>query len=488
MNRHFKNRFLRSVSIAALALIATMAAMMPYPSVHALNKEDIVKGEDGKEYIKAGNRQYYYAQSVSDAAAYLRKNLLDHKETISVACAGSEGCSDVDLWDQIEKTIYKEADMDADYIEMLITGVDVEISHTKDDETLSFYDCSPCYYLTADQEKKLEADIAGLSLEGKNDYETTKNIYRYICQNISYDDDYNCLSFSAYGALENKKAVCQGFSMLFYQLGRKSGLDVGIVCGKATNEETDGWITHAWNVVKLGGQYYNLDPTWDSESDSYGYFLKGSDGFDKEHKAESHNNYKVKAAAYNIPMADREIFDSSYTGITDITLSGTAISHNIAAGKAIQLKASIAPSNASYKTLSWKSSNPKIASVNQNGKVRVRKKTGGKNVWITAAARDGSKKKAVWKIHVMKGAVKKITIKGKKKVKAGKSLKLKAKVKAGKGANKKLLWTSSNPRYAKVSSTGKVKTYKAGKGKKVKITARATDGSGKKKSFKIKIK
>ena len=55
-------------------------------------------------------------------------------------------------------------------------------------------------------------------------------------------------------------------------------------------------------------------------------------------------------------------------------------------------------------------------------------------------------------------------------------------------ANKKIKWTSSNTKYATVSSTGVVKTKKAGKGKKVKITAKATDGSGKKKSVTIRIK
>lgn len=82
----------------------------------------------------------------------------------------------------------------------------------------------------------------------------------------------------------------------------------------------------------------------------------------------------------------------------------------------------------------------------------------------------------------------KISIKGKKTIKSGKTLKLKAKIKASKGANKKLLWTSSNTRYADVSSTGKVKVYKAGKKKTVVITAMATDGSGKKARVKVKIK
>lgn len=87
----------------------------------------------------------------------------------------------------------------------------------------------------------------------------------------------------------------------------------------------------------------------------------------------------------------------------------------------------------------------------------------------------------------MKGVVKKISIKGAKKVKAGKSLKLKAKVSATKGANKKVKWFTGNPEYATVSSSGKVKTRKAGKGRKVKITAKATDGSNRSKTIVIKI-
>ena len=112
----------------------------------------------------------------------------------------------------------------------------------------------------------------------------------------------------------------------------------------------------------------------------------------------------------------------------------------------------------------------------------------GKKVIITAIATDGSGKKKTFVIRVMKGEVKKITIKGKKSVKAGKTVKLKAVVKASKGANKKLRWTSNNTKYATVTSSGKVKTKKAGKKKTIKITAMATDGSNKKATIKIKLK
>lgn len=177
-------------------------------------------------------------------------------------------------------------------------------------------------------------------------------------------------------------------------------------------------------------------------------------------------------------------------GKKDNQIQITGLSNKIAAGKKVQLTVTFTPENAVNKGIIWTSSNPKVATVDQNGVVSFRKKAAGKSVIITATAADGSGAKAVFKLKSMKGVVKKVTIAGAKKriVKAGKALKLKAKVTATKGANKKLKWTSSNTEYATVSSSGKVKTKKAGKGKTVKITAMATDGSGKKQVVKMGIK
>ena len=164
----------------------------------------------------------------------------------------------------------------------------------------------------------------------------------------------------------------------------------------------------------------------------------------------------------------------------------TGMSTKVAAGKKLKLTANIT-NDATNKNLKWTTSNNKLATVDKNGVVTLNKKAGGKTVKITAEATDGSGKKATFTIKIMKGSVKKIKISGKKTVKAGKTLKLKAKVTASKGANKTLKWTSSNTKYATVSS-GKVKALKAGKKKTVKITVMATDGSGKKATISVKIK
>ena len=174
--------------------------------------------------------------------------------------------------------------------------------------------------------------------------------------------------------------------------------------------------------------------------------------------------------------------------VEKITLTG--ISHKIAVGKKVTLQATVIPSNAADKSIVWKSSNTKYATVNSRGVVSIKKAGAGKTVTITATAGDGSRKAASYKIKCMKGIVKKVAISGQKNLslKPGKSIKLKAKITASKGANKTLQWTSSNPKYATVTSKGKVTAKKSGKGKTVKITAMAMDGSGKKASVKIRIK
>ena len=173
--------------------------------------------------------------------------------------------------------------------------------------------------------------------------------------------------------------------------------------------------------------------------------------------------------------------------VSKIAVSGT--SKQIAAGKSIQLTAQVAPANAANKAVTWTTSNKNYATVSSKGKVTTKKAGAGKTVKITATAKDGSGKKSVYQIKIMKHAVKSITLKAKKTVTAGKSVTVKATVKTtGKNANKKLTWSTSNKNYATVNSKGKVVTKKAGKGKTVTITAKATDGSGKKKTVKIKMK
>ena len=244
----------------------------------------------------------------------------------------------------------------------------------------------------------------------------------------------------------------------------------------ATNEDID-------NVdVAVSVAYYNGKTDLETIKNTKPW-MPGDDAENTD-KPNTPNNGNTTTP--NIPNNNTTIAKPAEIKVSGIKIS--SLSNKIAAGKKVKLAATIAPENASNKAVKWTTSNKKVAKVSQSGVVTVNKKAAGKSVVITAIAVDGSGARATYKIKVMKDAVKRLTVTGKKVVKAGKKIKLKAKVAAGKKANKKLVWSSSNTKFATVNQKGVVKTTKAGKGKKVKITARTTDGSNKKKVFVIKIK
>ena len=157
--------------------------------------------------------------------------------------------------------------------------------------------------------------------------------------------------------------------------------------------------------------------------------------------------------------------------------------YKLAAKKKMKLTVQWVPRNAASQKLTFKSSRPSIVKVTANGTVKAGKKAGKAVITITTA--NGLSKKV--RIQVMKKPVKKLTVKaGKRNLKKGKKLKLKVKAKPGKKlASTQYCWKSSNKKIAAVSAKGVVKAKKKGT---VKITVYATDGSGKKKSVKIKVK
>ena len=164
-------------------------------------------------------------------------------------------------------------------------------------------------------------------------------------------------------------------------------------------------------------------------------------------------------------------------GVKGVNAAGT---YQLAKGKSMTLSAAFSPEGAVGENITVTSSNAKIVAVNGN------KLTGEKagTATITVTSDNGIVKN--FKVKVMKKAVSKVKFKSSKKtVKVGKTLKLKAVTTPAKKAGSKLYWKSANENVATVTQKGIVKGMKKGK---VKITAIALDGSGKKATVKITVK
>lgn len=99
-------------------------------------------------------------------------------------------------------------------------------------------------------------------------YDIVKYFHDYICENVVYDDQAeNCKNI--YGVFVEKRALCQGMAKAFSYLCGKVGIETLTVTGDA-----DG-IAHMWNMVKIGGEWYHIDPTYDdAESASYGRYVR----------------------------------------------------------------------------------------------------------------------------------------------------------------------------------------------------------------------
>ena len=138
------------------------------------------------------------------------------------------------------------------------------------------------YYTTAEQESQVDTAVAQLlkelNVSGKGSYDKIKTVYSYICGNVTYDHDnlYNddyVLKHTAYAAIVNKKAVCQGYALLMYRLLLELGVDNRMIIGVSSGEN------HAWNIAKIGELYYNLDATWDAGASKYDFFLRNRENF-----------------------------------------------------------------------------------------------------------------------------------------------------------------------------------------------------------------
>ncbi|AEB75402.1 transglutaminase [Clostridium botulinum] len=111
---------------------------------------------------------------------------------------------------------------------------------------------------------KVQNIIQTVIKPGMSDAEKELALHDYVVKNADYDvrnyragivtaEDHN-----AYGVLVNKTGVCESYAKAMYELLKAAGIECKYVAGY-TNQGGG----HAWNIVKLDNEWYNLDATWD---------------------------------------------------------------------------------------------------------------------------------------------------------------------------------------------------------------------------------
>jgi hypothetical protein len=131
------------------------------------------------------------------------------------------------------------------------------------------------------------ARLAKYLVSGTDDpFLQVKNIHDWVAENISYN--FPALlsgSIPAQGAvdiLKSRTAVCEGYSQLFSALCTSASIENTVIHGYSRGygssvlvEDTPNVDNHAWNAVRIRGDWYLVDCTWDSGFISDNKFVRG---------------------------------------------------------------------------------------------------------------------------------------------------------------------------------------------------------------------
>jgi hypothetical protein len=106
---------------------------------------------------------------------------------------------------------------------------------------------------------------AEMSDENQTDYETVLSVHDWLVTNLEYNTeiDENSISNGSYGALVEKSTMCKGYTEAMQLiLNCASNVEVISVVGEG-NDNSSGWIGHAWNMVRMDDNWYQVDATFD---------------------------------------------------------------------------------------------------------------------------------------------------------------------------------------------------------------------------------
>ena len=139
---------------------------------------------------------------------------------------------------------------------------------------------------------------------GASDFAKVAYVHDYIAQNFTYD--YTYTNYDVYSMLVEGTGVCQPYSLLARYLLRRLGVETECV--------TSDSINHEWNTVRLDGEWYHMDITWDDADDAGFYGQVGHEYFlcsDEEFMQGDH------ASAWVSPVVcDDRSYDGDFREVT----------------------------------------------------------------------------------------------------------------------------------------------------------------------------
>ncbi len=211
-----------------------------------------------------------------------------------------------DLEKIIERAIAQASNQDS-YIAGHLSDRSIEYTYSKKEATIRV---TQAYLTNGAQEKvvdeKITTILSNVPVQTMTDFEKVKFANDYIVKNTVYSEQAETNVHSAYAVAVEGKAVCQGYALFMTKLLRAMDVEVLYVVGEVN---TGG---HAWNLVKVDGQWYHVDTTWNDpvpdrgQHGSYEYLLVHDAQMKQDHTwvTENYPAATSKRFAYMHAMRD----------------------------------------------------------------------------------------------------------------------------------------------------------------------------------------
>ncbi len=129
------------------------------------------------------------------------------------------------------------------------------------------------------------------------DYETALWLHDWLTYNADYDQTYG--HYHADGVLCGGYGVCDSYAKAYYLLLKEAGIGVDRINN----------IDHAWNAVRLGGEWYYVDCTWDDNGygmEHHQYCFVPEEILSVDHPFTYDSDYVCSSYRYNYYMQDGE--------------------------------------------------------------------------------------------------------------------------------------------------------------------------------------
>lgn len=181
--------------------------------------------------------------------------------------------------------------------------------------------------LWASIQEEIENNYMSLISEEMPDYEKEYLIHNELIKRIRYSKIGDDIIVDAWNQnivgvfTDMHLSVCAGYSKAFQLLMNRCGIECLYVTGYIYYETTNEKIFHAWNLICLDNEWYNVDVTWDDPDEGIEGAIPQYDYFNFIDSADPNRTFTE--TIFSVPFCDSTTY--CFTNVKQMLINSGAI-------------------------------------------------------------------------------------------------------------------------------------------------------------------